>query len=546
MRLFIATHDDNATTVLHGLVRGVKASVTRATVRETLEQHPDFPSLRSMSDALTNWHIDNTALQLNTVEQLRELPLPFIAHLNRKGGWYVLVNALKGDYIHYTDSERGAVTESLADFEKAWTGVVLLAETDEQSGEADYATKHKQERLIELRGPFMLAGAVLIILVVILSVAKDLNAPDWLLLLTKTVGLCISGLLVAKQLGSTNALTDRLCRINANTNCDDVLNSPGAKLWGWLSWADVGLLYFAGGLLTAMLVGVQPALRPLLNVLALLALPYSIFSVYYQGYMIQKWCPLCLGVQGILLIESALAGSQLISLPDTPEPYGLMLVSFLVPILLWIIIKLLLIASVNNHREHEELMRLKRNPNLFHAFLLHQPKMLPIPNDLHPIVLGNPDAEHTITVVTNPYCGPCAGMHKRLSNLILKNNVLKVNIIFAVSNKFENRSHIVSNHLLSLYLKRDDICTALDAWYVSRDYPAWSNLYPVDRGNFDVINKHYNWVSDNKINGTPTVFVNGLKLSIYSIEEVGAMLSYFSDENQCLTNNYTLNNEKVS
>ncbi|WP_460913375.1 cysteine peptidase family C39 domain-containing protein [Spirosoma areae] len=279
MDTLLNTTDENAIVTLHDLLKGLRAKVTRATVEESLLQHPDFPSLLSLSDVLTDWRVENTGLQLNTIEQLRELPLPFIAHLQKNNGWYVLVNGLQGDTITYTDSGVGRKTESLIDFEKKWSGVVLLAEADEQSGETDYTTKRIQERLDEAKQPFLLIGALVTSLFVLLSVAQDLTAPDWLLIVTKATGLILSGLLVAKQLGSKNALTDRLCRINSKTNCDDVLNSPAAKLWGWLSWTDIGLIYFAGGLLTALLMGMQPPLRSGLHGLALLALPYTVFSV---------------------------------------------------------------------------------------------------------------------------------------------------------------------------------------------------------------------------------------------------------------------------
>ncbi|AKD56645.1 cysteine peptidase family C39 domain-containing protein [Spirosoma radiotolerans] len=155
------TTDDNAVATLYALLKGLRANVTRATVWESLEQHPDFPSLLSLSDVLTGWQVANTGLQLNTVEQLRELPLPFVAHLRKNNGWYVLVTSLQGDTITYTDNEQGRRIEALTDFEKNWSGVVLLAEgrageTADQWGETGYATKRKYELLENLRGPFVL------------------------------------------------------------------------------------------------------------------------------------------------------------------------------------------------------------------------------------------------------------------------------------------------------------------------------------------------------------------------------------------------------
>ncbi|ADB36836.1 cysteine peptidase family C39 domain-containing protein [Spirosoma linguale] len=165
---FFTPTDENASASLYALLKRLRVKVTRATVRESLEQHPDFPSLLSLSDVLNDWQVESMGLQLNTVEQLRELTLPFIAHLRKNNGWYVLVTALQGDTITYTDNEQGRRAESLTDFEKNWSGVVLLAEyrpaefdpaeKNQQAGEVDYAEKHKLELLENLRGPFVLAG----------------------------------------------------------------------------------------------------------------------------------------------------------------------------------------------------------------------------------------------------------------------------------------------------------------------------------------------------------------------------------------------------
>lgn len=512
--LSFAPSTENATTALYGLLRALRARVTKATVQETLLSHPDYPSILSLSDALTDWQVDNTALQLNTVEQLRELPLPFVAHLKRNGGWYVLVTDLKGDHITYTDSGRGRVTGALTEFEKQWSGVVLLAEADGQSGEPDYATKRTQERLTELRGPVVLIGTLLVFLLAILNVAHNLTAPGWLLLLTKLIGLFVSGLLVAKQLGNKNTLTDRLCGLSAKTNCDDILNSPAAKLWGWLSWTDVGLLYFAGGLLTLLWPGNQSNLS-LLHGLALLALPYTVFSVYYQARVARQWCTLCLAVQGVLLAEGTLAATQITGLPNTWQPYAALLMAFLLPTLALILARPLLLSQVKSQQEHGELMKFKRDPNLFRALLLQQSPMPPVPDDLHPVRLGNPDAEHTITMVTNPYCGPCAKVHGELEQLLISNANVKATIIFTCDGASGPETQMAA-HTLAL-AERGEVAVALMNWYEqsAKSYSAWANQHPADTNRPDlmaVAEHHTQWCRAAGITGTPTVYVDGYQL----------------------------------
>ena len=516
--------DANATVTLYALLKAMRAKVTQATVQKSLEQHPDFPSVLSLSDVLTDWQVEHVALQLNTPQQLRELPLPFVAHVKNNNGWYVLVTALQGDRITYTDSEEGQIhagrvhvgrkTESLVDFARKWSGSVLLAEATAQSGEADYDVSHKQEIIAGLRGPFAVGCTLLLFLFALLRVAKELTAPDWLLLLSKSIGLTISILLVAKQLGSKNAFTDRLCRMNSKTSCDGILNAPAAKLWGWLSWTDVGLIYFSGGLLTVLLVDTYPAIRPIINGLALLALPYTVFSVYYQARILRQWCPLCLGVQGVLLVEGVLAAMQFASLPDFIQPYLLVLTAYLVPTLIWVVGKPLFVALRTSRQEHNELMYLKRNPDLFRAMVVQQPQMPTIPENLHPIVLGNPDAEHTITMVTNPYCGPCAKTHKELEQLLRRNDNVKAAIIFA--DGADSRATQVAIHAVAL-AQQGNAQQALTDWYEQpgKNFDAWAEQYPIRSKPTDwqsVVQQHSDWCQMADIKATPTLYVDGYLL----------------------------------
>ena len=522
--------DENATATLHSLLKGLRANVTRATVRQTLEQHPDFPSLLSLSEVLTDWKIDNTALQLNTTEQLREMPLPFVAHLRRNGGWYVLVTALQGDKITYTDNSKGRNTETVTEFEQKWSGVVLLAEADEQSGEADYQTNRRREVLAGLRRPFVLISALLILLLAIGSAALNFIGTDWLLLVTKATGLALSGLLVAKQLGHQNALTNRLCRISHKTNCDSVLDSPGAKLWGWLSWADVGFLYFAAGLLTVLSAGIVPTVRPLLHWLALLALPYTIFSIYYQARLVQQWCTLCLAVQVVLLTEGILAVTQLSQLPDTWQPYTVLLTVFLLPTLAWVLIKPLLTNATESQREHNELLRFKRNPDLFKSLLTLQPRMPTVPDDLCLITLGDPDAGHTITMVTNPYCPPCAKTHGELEQLIERNANVKVDVIFLACDGLAGRLTTVAKHLLAVPNKK----RALNDWYAfdRKDYADWSQRYPVANDDSDyvqLVQRHCDWCQQANVTATPTLFIDGYQRpDAYSLPQIGRLVNYLT------------------
>jgi len=463
------TSQTNAQATVGALLRQLKVSVTSQTIRQTLNQHPDFPSLLSVSDALDEWQVDNAAIQLSHVEQLRELPTPFVVHSTNAGGLYLLIEAVANGTISSLEpASQHRQTEPEAQFAKHWSGVVLMAEKTDQSGEVDYQPHHRREVIENLRWPSVLVGALLVLCLIVLTVSESLTPPGWLWLLTKTVGLTISLLLVQKQLGHSNNLTDTLCKITGKAGCDEVLNAPAATLGGILPWADVGMLYFSGGLLLSGLAGFQPVLWPLVGGLALLALPYTVFSLYYQGVVARQWCTLCLGVQVVLLTEGILAIVQGVSLPVSWQPYGWAVAAMLLPAIGWLALKPQLQQAAETEPLRRKLARFQNNPDLFTA-LLHQQPQAPgwLPDSV--ITLGNPDAEHVITVVTNPFCGPCAAIHEILEKLLTGRNTLEANVIFTACDGPSGRSAQVLRHLLAL---PETATEALTNWYKqpTKDY----------------------------------------------------------------------------
>src|SRR5204862_7152105 len=96
----------------------------------------------------------------------------------------------------------------------------------------------------------------------------------------------------------------RVCRPTARISCMDVLSSPAAKLFGWIPLSDIGLVYFAGSItaLATSALSNDGALR-VLAAFNLAALPYMIFSIYYQAFRLRRWCVLCVAVQIVLWLE---------------------------------------------------------------------------------------------------------------------------------------------------------------------------------------------------------------------------------------------------
>src|SRR5689334_6332295 len=72
--------EENYINTVHCLVKDLHVKVTGTTIARRLREHPDFPSLLSISDALNAWKIENLAIRI-PADKLPELPLPFITKI---------------------------------------------------------------------------------------------------------------------------------------------------------------------------------------------------------------------------------------------------------------------------------------------------------------------------------------------------------------------------------------------------------------------------------------------------------------------------------
>lgn len=169
------------------------------------------------------------------------------------------------------------------------------------------------------------------------------------IILYKTMGLASSIFLVLGELG--HKIFDRVCIRGDHLDCHAVMNSPAAKLAGKVPMADLGVFYFSGGIILIAISVINPYFFDqifLLSVLNLAALPYTFFSVIYQGLVIKKWCPLCLIVQLTFWLEFfhfysfLTAGIPRFRIEDFLPPIW----SFGLPVILWLLFRPALRKSI--------------------------------------------------------------------------------------------------------------------------------------------------------------------------------------------------------
>jgi uncharacterized membrane protein len=516
----------NTVSIVYILLKILKVKVNKKTVQDTLIHHPAYPTLLSISDALKEWHVDNLALQLESIDQLNDLPLPFIAHLDTKNGTFVVVEKITSNTISYRESTLKYVHDSWNNFNLKWSGVILIAEANQQSGEYKFKENHLNVVLAKVRKIFLYSTYVILLSFLFYCFSKCFFITDWGLLSLKTIGFTLSILLVLKQLGSSNGVIDSLCTLGNKVDCNSVLNSPAAKIGGWLSWSYIGLSYFASGLLSLTFLIVNSDIRALIYSLPIFSLPVIFFSIYYQAKVVRTWCSLCLGVQCILIMEIVLVVSKIPSLPLSLQPYLLFTITTLIPISGLLLIIPLISDKINNNKEYDELLKIKRNNNFFNFLLSKQAQMLAMPSTLKPVLLGNPAATHSITLITNPICYPCRAAHEELKSLLHHNENVNANIIFAAC---DDRVRRLSAHILILS-KTNEVDTLLSSWYdqPKLDDVTWLRLNPISAdlaAGYKEADQHCEWCRQAGITSTPTIFIDGkLMPDIYKLYDLKWLL----------------------
>lgn len=536
MLLNLTTYSNPVLATIH-LLKQLQVKVTNNTVNATLEQHPDYPSLLSINDALPKFNIITFAIDADK-KRITEFPLPFIAYTDIKGGSFATVTAIRNDTISYYNSacKNTIITTSLADFITIWTGKTLLVEAQSNAGEANYVQQKRKEFLQNNQVIFIFISLLLCGMVMSITAFANTSLavalPYSFLALLNLAGIIVSSLLLWYEIDKTNTTLQKICTAGSKTNCNAILNSKQAKFLGWLSWSEIGYYYFTGSYLALLIIGTDAL--SILAILNFMALPYILFSVYYQWLIAKQWCVLCLCVQALLLLQGITNGFSFHLVTGiTLNTVSQFVLAFLIPVAIWVLIKPSSIKNKDLQPKAKELARLKANPLIFDSLLVKQKQKTYTTEGLG-ILLGNLNTNNTIVKVCNPYCGPCAKAHTILEDIIQHNPNVQVQVLFTATVDNNDKRNKPVRHFLALQQLHGQAVAskAMDDWYGAtiKDYDVFAAKYPVTTDILEQQNENIiamsKWCDAIDIQFTPTFFINGYQLpEIYNIGDVKYLLS---------------------
>lgn len=525
-------NDGNVIAVVYRTLSILKVKIRKVSVRRYLQPHPDYPSLKSICDFFKNFHIDYYPLKMEEKE-LFGLSEPFIAHCNEGGGKILLIYKIGNKRVVYADSDRGRKEVSTDWFLKVWSGVVILLEPKEKSGEQDYNEKRKDEQVKNSIVPFFIFIFCLICVYSFFSGFSVTGIPQikfFIIALTKSLGILFSLLLFQRELEIRNEFTEKLCHIATNVDCNAVTRSEGSKIFGSISWAEIGIAYFSGGLLLLFLLTYSEA-KAIFSIISVMALPYPLYSVFYQGFKIKKWCPLCLLVQAVLICEFMLLVNSFSLEMITINGIGLVLITLSIILSLVLLIKFLFISQKDEENIYLRLMKMKRNQAIFLS-QVKQGAKIEIPESRYSLIFGEKECKVVITVFLSFYCTYCAKMYKSIKALIDNNSTVKIRLIFGTPT--DDLSTRVTRLVCSLMERGETnkVPGLLEKWYNADQKQRTGLLKSFQASKENNLESEFILLNSelfkaNKIDGVPAVFVNSYPIpKTYELEDI----KYFTEE----------------
>jgi len=230
--------------LLYKIFKVYNIPVTYQTIEQTVNTHPEFPSMQSISDAFDAWKIKHVVMRLS-IEKLYALEVPVIAQL--KKGDYVWVTQITETNVRFWNDSNKEIIKNRDLFEKEWSGIALAIEDITDAGEADYKQNRFKSIKEKIFGYGIAGGCIsLLCLLLFLSWSNDsilTLLPKILLFCVNATGCLISYMLIRQEKNQSNSLKRKFCTAGTRIDCNRVTKSKYSKLFGLISWAEIGMAY---------------------------------------------------------------------------------------------------------------------------------------------------------------------------------------------------------------------------------------------------------------------------------------------------------------
>src|SRR5690606_27752740 len=347
--------------------------------------------------------------------------------------------------------------------------------------------------------------------------------------------------IIQESLGEANPVVSKVCNGANNTvSCDSVVKSNKGKLFFGISFSDLPIVFFFTNL---FLISVKPVFFETIGIFSLLSIPVILYSVYLQKFKIKKWCVLCLGVAGVLLLQTIVF---LFSYKNTTLNFYQILQYILVLVVVWLLWKQAEKVLVNRNdltSKSRDLFRFKRNFEIF-DFLSNKNLVSENTKTLKGITISKQNNPIKLRLFLSPSCGHCHTAYKKGLELI-KNHSDKISleILFNVNTQnTENPFIPVVENMYEIFSNNKNISEALEEWHIKNmSLEDWLKKWKqtkISEATKSEVQKQYDFSVENNLKYTAVVVINNnIYPKEYDLEELKYFISELEEQKEIVLQN---------
>ncbi len=488
--------------------------------------HADYPSLKSITDSLDYFGIENIAANVPK-DALSQLPSSFLALINGdKQSELVLIkhNATK---VVVTRDNGKKHNYTVAKFKELWTGTIIAVEVP-NTPTSKPSFKISKENIFVVIFLLLFFGLFIIQRTVLFS---------GIYIVLSLLGLGISYLIIKETTGKGTKIAAKVCgALSSNLKgCSAVISSKQGVVFKGLSLGDISLMYFLSTTFCSAILGVNVST---LLIIAALSLPVVLYTIYTQAFVLKSWCFLCLGIASILLLQFIVLASSFVEWEFTLQYIVSALFISVVVTMTWLLMK----SSLKNKKLLNDLQKdylmLKRDASVLEAIIennrITKPEILSVDTQ---IFFGNREGVLQLTAYTNPLCGYCTEAFEAYDKMLSKfPDDIGVQFVFITPEDNANASTKIAKRVVDIYNKNSgNAFVALRSWFSTKDIDSWVATYGQSTSMLltseHILDAHRRVASINKINYTPETLIGVSKFSRkhYNYRDIPLFINYLKE-----------------
>ncbi|WP_293738810.1 vitamin K epoxide reductase family protein [uncultured Parabacteroides sp.] len=508
--------------IIKRLMRDLEIDIPTSNLLESIEIQRGKQTFGSIRSILSDFGIFCKSYSLD-LKELSCLDSPYIVQVSRDSSEkeFVLLRKNEGLLFHLYSYQKGSFCLNRSEFEGIYSGVVLVPFVDEYSGVQ--VGEHIAESKWKGVGKYIGIGiaGITILLFEFLHIQYDpRNILYWNYLLFLTlIGLWISYCIVKIEHNQEDGFVQRVC---AKSNCHRVLHSKAANPVKGISMGDLGVIFFMMSLLFLLFDLNVKSIESVYSCLAIcsfMTLPYTLFSICYQRFVVKSWCLFCLSVIGLFWLEAIGGILRFLHKPFCFDTIVIVsaILFLLISVSFCLMLRWGIVKSVQNANSRQFIYLIKRDIELFRTVLGMKEKLLSISLDINFPILANGNEEHEILLVLSPSCPSCVQVYQQaLAVSHTYPDLAKIRVCMKCSDDSSHEAEVIQ-WMYSAYLSGglEDMAVVHKTWMdlphkllILFEEKMASFGMTLDNRAIDMYNRNVDWIRQNEISFAPVIIYN--------------------------------------